>query len=118
MYYGRDRLPAPDETATGGVVKFQRLSRAFPNSPHRFNLVYLGSNTLPGDWPRLLGAADWNDWLVRPEDRDFVMAFRSATSRGRTLASDSFVSKLEARINLRLRPLPVGRPRKSEERRE
>jgi len=31
---------------------------------------------------------------------------------GRPLGSDAFISKLETRLNRRLRPLPVGRPKK------
>lgn len=49
VYYGRDRIPSPDDETSGGIVKFQRLLEAYPNSPGRFNVLYLGSNHLPGD---------------------------------------------------------------------
>ena len=45
-------------------------------------------------------------------DGDECNAMRLATHRGRPLATDSFVSKLERRLGRRLRPLPVGRPKK------
>ena len=35
-----------------------------------------------------------------------------APSRRRALASDTLLNKLEKRLNRRLRPLPVGRPKK------
>ena len=40
------------------------------------------------------------------------------TQTGRPLGSDGFVSKLETLLGRRVRPLPVGRPRKSKVRRE
>jgi len=49
VYYGRDRLPARDGLAHGGIVKLQSLSDAFPNAPRRFNLLYLVSSALPTD---------------------------------------------------------------------
>jgi glycosyltransferase involved in cell wall biosynthesis len=44
--YGRD-VPAPGEHAAGGFVKLQRLQERFPDTRRGFNVVYLGSNTLP-----------------------------------------------------------------------
>ena len=41
-----------------------------------------------------------------------LSAVRLNTHRGRPLASDRFLSKLESLLGRRLRPLPVGRPRK------
>lgn len=49
LYYGRDRVPSRDEPAYGGTVKFQALDEAFPNSPSDFNILYLGSSTVPED---------------------------------------------------------------------
>jgi glycosyltransferase involved in cell wall biosynthesis len=45
--YGHDRLPAPDEVAHGGIIKFQRLAQAFPNTPRRFNVLYMVSSNHP-----------------------------------------------------------------------
>ncbi|HEU0302959.1 MAG TPA: glycosyltransferase family 4 protein [Gaiellaceae bacterium] len=47
--YGHRRLPAPGEPVEGGMVKFQRLQSAFPHRPSDFNLLYLGSSSLPSN---------------------------------------------------------------------
>lgn len=47
VYYGFDRLPAPDDVAGGGIIKTQDLQRAFPNCPGDANLLYLISSALP-----------------------------------------------------------------------
>jgi glycosyltransferase involved in cell wall biosynthesis len=67
VYYGRDRLPSRSEPAHGGAIKFQELADAFPNSPREFNLLYLGSSTMPDDARVLLhlsrrrkAAVAWN----------------------------------------------------------
>ncbi|HST24912.1 MAG TPA: glycosyltransferase family 4 protein [Gaiellaceae bacterium] len=49
VFYGHRRLPAPGDPVEGGMVKFQRLQQFFPNRPRDFNLLYLGSSSLPGD---------------------------------------------------------------------
>jgi glycosyltransferase involved in cell wall biosynthesis len=49
VFYGHRRLPAPGDPVEGGMVKFQRLQTAFPNRPRDFNLLYLGSSSLPSD---------------------------------------------------------------------
>jgi len=49
VFYGHRALPAPGEPVEGGMVKFQRLQRVFPNRPRDFNLLYLGSSSLPSD---------------------------------------------------------------------
>lgn len=47
--YGHRRVPSPGEPVEGGMVKFQRLQTAFPHRPRDFNLLYLGSSSLPSD---------------------------------------------------------------------
>jgi glycosyltransferase involved in cell wall biosynthesis len=47
--YGHRRIPAPGEPVKGGMVKFQRLQAAFPHRSRDFNLLYLGSSSLPTD---------------------------------------------------------------------
>ena len=42
-------------------------------------------------------------------DPDFAETFRRNTHTGRPLGTDSFLSKLEARLGRRLCALPVGR---------
>jgi glycosyltransferase involved in cell wall biosynthesis len=58
VFYGHDRVPAPGEAVAGGSGKFQRLAQRFPNRPHDFSLLYLGSTWLPRDLRQLL-------WLAR-----------------------------------------------------
>jgi glycosyltransferase involved in cell wall biosynthesis len=57
VFYGHRRIPAPGERVQGGMVKFQRLQAAFPNRPRDFNVLYLGSSTLPADVTTLLRLA-------------------------------------------------------------
>jgi glycosyltransferase involved in cell wall biosynthesis len=55
--YGHRRVPAPGEPVEGGMVKFQRLQRAFPHRPRDFNLLYLGSSSLPTDDQQVIALA-------------------------------------------------------------
>lgn len=55
--YGHRRVPGPGEPVEGGMVKFQRLQRAFPHRPRDFNLLYLGSSSLPTDEQRVIALA-------------------------------------------------------------
>jgi glycosyltransferase involved in cell wall biosynthesis len=57
VFYGHDLVPGPDDAAAGGTAKFQKLATRFPNSPHDFNVLYLGSSGLPRDLRPLLWAA-------------------------------------------------------------
>jgi glycosyltransferase involved in cell wall biosynthesis len=45
--YGHLHIPTPAEPSHGGMVKLQRLHASFPNSPRRFNVLYLVSSCLP-----------------------------------------------------------------------
>jgi glycosyltransferase involved in cell wall biosynthesis len=53
IYYGYKRLPDSAAIAKGGLIKFQRLSKTFPNTPRRFNIIYLVSSSFPSDAERL-----------------------------------------------------------------
>lgn len=57
VFYGHDRVPAPGERAAGGTAKAQKLNERFPNSPHDFSLLYLGTTWLPRDLGPLLRVA-------------------------------------------------------------
>ena len=57
VFYGHDRVPGPGEPVAGGTAKFQRLAGRFPNAPHDFTLLYLGSTWLPRDLRPLLRLA-------------------------------------------------------------
>jgi putative transposase len=63
-------------------------------------------------WARQWDAQRWRALLREPQDKASVDQLRLSTHRGRPLASDSLLSKLERKLGRRLRPLPVGRPRK------
>jgi len=64
------------------------------------------------EWPRRYKGDRWKTILDDVEDESTVDTIRSSTLKGRPLGSDRFISKLETRLGRRLRPLPVGRPRK------
>lgn len=55
--YGHPRVPRPTDYAAGGIVKLQALDELFPNSPRRFNLLYLVSSRLPDGAVSLAKAA-------------------------------------------------------------
>ena len=55
--YGHRRIPAPGDQVEGGMVKFQRLQEEFPHRPRDFNLLYLGSSSLPSDEAMLIRLA-------------------------------------------------------------
>ena len=69
-------------------------------------------------WRERLDGADWRQRLSQPADEAVVARLRLTTSRGRPLGSDTFVAKLETLLGRRLRPLPVGRPRKNANKRK
>lgn len=45
--YGKLRVPKLGEQTHGGLVKFQHLSKIFPNHPYSFNLCYMVSSHIP-----------------------------------------------------------------------
>ena len=53
---------------------------------------------------------------VRADDAEFVERILSQTGRGRSLGTDRFLSKVETLLGRRVRPLPIGRPRKPKKR--
>ena len=57
-------------------------------------------------------SGDWRESLTGAEDKATMSQLRVWTHRGRPLGGDAFVAKLERALGRRLRPLPVGRPRK------
>jgi glycosyltransferase involved in cell wall biosynthesis len=55
--FGHPRMPRSQEIVSGGMVKFLTLQRIFPHAPRRFNILYLGSSSLPEDLPQVLEMA-------------------------------------------------------------
>ena len=64
-------------------------------------------------WRRRWSPKRWRGILRSPADEYEVERLRSHTLTGRPLAGDRFIAQLEAKLNRRLRPNPVGRPRKN-----
>lgn len=54
---------------------------------------------------------NWKEYLME-NAAEATDSIRLATSRGRPLATDLLLSKLESKLKRRLRPLPHGRPKK------
>ena len=67
-------------------------------------------------WYDQISAATWRRELAEGLSDAEMERLRVRTHTGRPLGSDSFLSKLETRLGRRLRPLPPGRPRKTQKR--
>jgi putative transposase len=65
-------------------------------------------------WFDIISAEHWRKELADGLPDSEVVRLRLNTHTGRPLVSDSFLSKLEKLVGRRLRPLPVGRPKKGE----
>ena len=65
------------------------------------------------EWGRMWPAERWRGMLLGPEDEIVVADVRRSALRGRPLAGDALLAKVERRLGRRLRPLPIGRPRKA-----
>ena len=63
-------------------------------------------------WYKMISASRWRKELADGPDEHQVDQLRLNTHTGRSLGSDSFLSKCEKLICRRVRPLPVGRPKK------
>ena len=97
-------------------AKMVRMARRYPWSSAA---AHCGRKDTSGmldmdKWRRICQDADeWERILAAGDDKAMGDKLRIWTSCGRPLGSDSFVSKLEKVLGRRLRPLPVGRPRKT-----
>lgn len=67
-------------------------------------------------WTQKFPPRKWRAILQRPQDELIERAVERSLNTGRPLASDHFLSKLEKAVGRRLRPLPVGRPKRKERR--
>jgi len=65
-------------------------------------------------WHRLFRPAAWKKILQEKEDEMMVDRLRRCMRTGRPLASDRFITRMEAKLGARLRANPVGRPRKKQ----
>ena len=65
-------------------------------------------------WYEQFSAQQWRKELDEGLSEEEAARIRLRTHTGRPLGSDGFLSKLETLLGRRVRPLPVGRPRKSQ----
>ena len=63
-------------------------------------------------WYGMISAEQWRNQLNAGMDEIELCRLRVNTHTGRPLGSDSFLSKLERLLGRRVRPLPVGRPKR------
>ena len=63
-------------------------------------------------WQAMPKDTKWAEMLSKSEDEEALNLIRVRTRTGRPLGSDRFLAKMEILAGRRLRPLPVGRPRK------
>jgi len=66
----------------------------------------------PKRWQRQSSGLDWKNVLRDKLETVDLDRLRIYSRTGRPLGTDKFISKLETVIGRRLRPLPVGRPKK------
>ncbi|MGC8763954.1 MAG: hypothetical protein ACP5VN_10055, partial [Acidobacteriota bacterium] len=64
-------------------------------------------------WSRWTDAKHWKAELMKSIE-EWLEEVRFHTRRGRPLGGDRFIAKMEAIVGHRIRPLPVGRPKKEE----
>jgi glycosyltransferase involved in cell wall biosynthesis len=57
VFYGYDHIPGDTEHAHGGIIKSQLMQATFPNSPRRFNILYLISSRIPYGAVQIAAAA-------------------------------------------------------------
>jgi putative transposase len=67
-------------------------------------------------WHNRMSGRQWQKLLMDAQAESEIATLRLNTQTGRPLGSDSFLSKLERKLGRRLRPLPVGRPKKKTKR--
>jgi putative transposase len=65
-------------------------------------------------WYKQFSGKGWQKELAEGLTDAEAAQIRLRTQTGRPLGSDGFVSKLETLLGRRVRPLPVGRPRKTQ----
>jgi putative transposase len=64
-------------------------------------------------WYKQFSGKAWRKALSEGLTEEEVARLRTRTHTGRPLGSDAFLSQLEVMLGRRVRPLPIGRPRKS-----
>jgi putative transposase len=67
----------------------------------------------PDAWHKKFSPREWRGILQRPLDKKMHGRLESALSTGRPLAGDRWLARVEAKLNRRLRAMPVGRPKRT-----
>lgn len=62
-------------------------------------------------WQKAARGTDWRERLKTKDESEAGAMLMLHTNRGRPLGSDAFIAKIEALVGMRLRALPVGRPK-------
>ena len=58
---------------------------------------------------------NWKEFINLPDSPQEVRKIREQTRKGRPLGNESFVEKLEEKVNMVLKPRPKGRPKRNPE---
>jgi len=66
----------------------------------------------PQQWWDISDGVQWQQILSEAQEQNEIKCIRTGTYCGRPLGSDSFISKIEHYLGHRVRPLPVGRPKR------
>jgi len=130
LWQGRFYSCALDERHFWLAMKYIELNpvRArLCRKPWRYAWSSCAEHVGAGARSQVLDVVRWNDMICAEAWRKALAAglsdselsrLRSRTHTGRPLGSDSFLSKLERLLGRRIRPLPVGRPKKQREERK
>lgn len=63
-------------------------------------------------WERLSQSSDWRELLAGTESEADLTDLRQSTHCGRPLDSDAFIATSNSPMGRRLKPLPIGRPKR------
>jgi len=85
-------------------------AKAHMGQPDEFRLISQHS------WDKKSSGIDWKQVLTdKTESSEAGVSLGLCCRTGRPLGTDKFISKLEVRLGRRLRPLPIGRPKKKQQ---
>ena len=65
-------------------------------------------------WARHMEGGEWGELLRQRVEKEETATLRTCTHRGWPLGTNRFVAKFERMLGRRLRPSPLGRPRKKD----
>jgi len=83
-----------------------------PTFPAHIDKKYESELLNLSSWYKMISAKQWKNSLLDGIDDSQAMNLKRNTHTGRPLGSDGFISKLEGLLGRRIRPLPIGRPKK------